>query len=169
MKSCPLRLCHLIRRLLPAGGQLSHTDRRLALWMTLTLAALLPVVLLLLGGGLMACDDAQLRLLAGHPFYISAEEAQVSLLSPVGTFLLCTGLTLWLAAVLLREPRYGRRTQLAFLTALTMALPGLICVLWGGVLYVAAPLACTLLLWVYTVPASALLHLLRRCRRHETH
>ncbi len=143
---------------------LNRTDRHLAAWMLLSLATLLPVVCLLLSGGFAACDEAQLRLLAGHPFYIGAEEAQVSLLSPVGTFLLCALLVLWLAAVLVRERRAARRSQLAFMAALAMLLPGLICVLWGGVLYVAAPLACVLLLWLYAVPVAALLRVVRGAR-----
>ncbi len=143
-------------RFLPCLRPADRADRRLAAWIALCLATLLPVVLLLLGGALSAWDDTQLRLLGGHPFYISAEEAQVSLLSPSATFLFCSLFTLWLAAVLLREHRYARRTQVAFLAALALALPGLICVLWGGVLYVAAPLACVLLLWCYMVPGCAL-------------
>ncbi len=135
---------------------LNRTDRHLAVWFALILGTLLPMVCLLLSGALAALDEAQLRLLAGHPFYIGAEEAQVSLLSPVGTFVLCTLLSFWLAAVLVRERRYARRSQVAFLAALALALPGLICVLWGGVLYVAAPLACILFLWCYSVPVAAL-------------
>ncbi len=151
-------------RLRHALHQCNRADRRLALWIALCLATLLPVVTLLLSGSLSSWDDAQLRLLAGHPFYIGAEEAQVSLLSPVGSFCLCLGLTLWLAAVLVREKRYGRRTQLLFLAALAAALPGLLCVLWGGVLYTAAPMACLLLLWLYSVPLAALYRLLRSLR-----
>ncbi len=152
---------------MPALRPHNLADRHLAAWIALCLATLLPVVALLLGGTLSACDDAQLRLLAGHPFYIGAEEAQLSLLSPAATFLFCTLLTLWLSAVLYREHRCARRTQVAFLAALVVALPGLLCVLWGGVLYVAAPLVCVLLLWCYMVPAAALWRLLspfiRRC------
>ncbi len=155
MKACPCRLLACLR---PAD----RTDRRLAAWIVLCLATLLPVTTLLLCGGLQGADEAQLRLLAGHPFYIGAEEAQVSLLGHVGTFVLCTVLTLWLGGVLLHEHRYGRRTQLAFLAALAVVLPGLLCVLWGGVLYVAAPLACVLLLWAYCVPLTALWCLLHR-------
>ncbi len=142
-----------------------RADHRLAVWMLLSLATLLPVVLLWLGGELQLLEELQLRMLAGHPFYIGAEEAQLSLLSPVHTFILCALLTLWLAAVLVREHRYGRRSQVAFLAAMAMALPGLICVLWEGVLYVAAPLTCVALLWLYMVPGAALWRLLKTCRR----
>ncbi len=141
---------------------LGRPDRLFAAWMLLCLFTLAPVVYLMLSGMLAPFEDAQLRLLAGHPFYISAEEAQVALLSPVGTFCLCAGLTLWLAAVLLREPRLSRRSQVAFLAALALVLPGLMCVLWGGVLYVAAPLVCVLLLWCFTVLFAPLLR--RFCR-----
>ncbi len=144
---------------------LNRTDLRLTAWIGLVLTTLLPLVLLQLCNGMLTLDEAQLRLLAGHPFYIGAEEAQVSLLSPVGTFVLCLLLTFWLAAVLVREHRYARRTQVAFLAALAVALPGLICVLWGGVLYVASPIVCVLLLWGYTVPGSALWRALASLRK----
>ncbi len=159
MNLCP-------RRILSQLNPCSRADRRMAAWIALSLATLLPVVGLLLSGAFEPWDEAQLRLLAGHPFYIGAEEAQLSLLSPVSTFILCVLSTLWLSAVLVYEHRYSRRSQAAFLAALAMALPGLICVLWGGVLYVAPPLACVLLLWCYTVPLAALWQLLRlrRCR-----
>ncbi len=149
----------------PARRGLQRADRLFAAWMLLCLVTLVPVVVLMLHGCFAPLEDAQLRLLAGHPFYISAEEAQVSLLSPVGTFCLCTLLVLWLAAVLLREPRLGRRTQVAFLSALALVLPGLICVLWGGVLYVVAPLACVAVLWCLSVPLAALWRVLRRSAR----
>ncbi len=144
------RLCSLCRRL-------PNADRMLAIWMLSCLATLVPVVLMQLVGLFSFLDDAQLRLLAGHPFYLGAEEAQVSLLSPVGLFCVCTLLTLWLAAVLLREHSLSHRSQVAFLAALAVALPGLLCVLWGGVLYVATPLVCIAALWCFTVPLVALL------------
>ncbi len=144
----------------PTKRALGRLDRLFAAWMLLSLATLGPVVGMILTGTMAPLEDAQLRLLAGHPFYISAEEAQVSLLSPVGTFTLCALLTLWLAAVLLREPRLVRRTQVAFLAALSLVLPGLICVLWGGVLYMAAPLTCVVLLWLFSVLLAGLWRLI---------
>ena len=146
------------------GSSLERADIRLALGVALCLATLVPGIALMLTGALTALGDAQVRLLASHPFYMTAEEAQVNFLSPTGTFVVCLLLTLWLAAVLLREHRYTRRCQVAFLAALAVALPGLLCVLWGGVLEVAAPLLCVALLWLYTVPVAALCRLLNKLR-----
>ncbi len=134
---------------------LSRADRQLAGWMLASLATLLPVVWLMLSGRLVPLGDAQVRLLASHPFHMTAEEAQVSFLTPVGTFFVCLLLTLWLAAVLLREHRFTLRCQVCFLAAVATAIPGLLCVLWGGVLEVAAPLLCIAVLWVLMVPVAA--------------
>ncbi len=161
MEPTPKRPC-LLCRLLPGKRPLTPADRLLAQWIGLTLATLLPLVLLMVSGHLIPLEDAQLRLIAGHPFYLGAEEAQISLLGPVGTFCLCTLITLWLAGTLLREPQLARRTQIAALTAVAITLPGLMCVLWGGVLYIIAPLTCVALLWGYLVPLAALLRPLRR-------
>jgi len=133
--------------LLPPGG-LSAADWFLLRWICLSVLVLGGVVVLMAGGWLEALDREQLRLLGGHPFYIEAEAAQVSLVEPTGLFALCVVLVLLLGLALLRQERAVARAQIAFLAAVAVGLPGLMCVLWGGVLYVSAPLVCVLALWV---------------------
>lgn len=121
---------------------------------------MLSITVLALLVGLQACrlfaplNEWQLLLLAGDPFYLSAADAQLSLLSPGATFGACVCLTLYLGAVLLRMPRMGQRNHLCLLAAVAVALPGVMCVLWHGVLYVAQPLMCVLLLWLAVVPCT---------------
>lgn len=135
-------------------------DVLLLRWVGLSIAVLAALV------GLQACrvfmplNEWQLVLLAGDPFYLSAQDAQMSLLSPGATFAVCVGITLYLAAVLLRTPEIGRRNHLCLLAAVAIGLPGVMCVLWHGVLYVAQPLMCVLLLWLAVVPCSLIRRLL---------
>lgn len=112
--------------------------------------------LLQLCGAVDSLSSWQRSLLAGHPFYLSADEAHTTLLSPAATWAACAALTLYLSAVLLREPRLGRRSYLCLLAAVATQLPGCMCVLWHGVLYTALPLLCIALLWLATVPAALL-------------
>lgn len=131
-----------------AASAYTRLDVQLLRWI------LLCIVTLGVTAGLMMCGFfdtlalEHIRILGGHPFYIEAESAQVSLLSPAGIFAICTGITLYLSVVLLRNPGLSKRTQICFLAALATILPGLLCILWNGVLYMAAPLFCVLLLWV---------------------
>lgn len=134
-------------RLLPPGG-LSPVDWLLLRWLCLSLPVLAGVVLMMGCGWLEPLDREQLLLLGGHPFYIEAEAAQVSLAGPVGTFAFCVLLVLFLGLALLRQGSIAACTQICFLAALAVGLPGLLCVLWGGVLYVSAPLVCVLALWL---------------------
>ena len=99
-------------------------------------------------------DEIQLRLLAGHPFYLSAEDAQVSLLSPVASFSLCVVITLYLSAILMRRRSLVSRSHIALLAAVAVALPGIIGILWHGVLYVGQMLLCIFFLWLLLVPVS---------------
>lgn len=122
-------------------------------WAMLCVGVLGAVVVLQACGFFAMLHDGQLILLAGHPFYMSAEDAQVSLLSPAGTFGACVVITLYMGAVLLLQRRMRQRSHLCLLAAVAVALPGLLCVLWHGVLYVAQPLFCVFLLWLVVVPA----------------
>ncbi len=118
------------------------------------------VLTLALAVGMQACrfilllDEIQLRLLAGHPFYLSAEDAQVSLLSPVASFSLCVVITLYLSAILMRRRSLVSRSHIALLAAVAVALPGIIGILWHGVLYVGQMLLCIFFLWLLLVPVS---------------
>lgn len=126
----------------------TRLDMQLLRWILLCIGTLSATAGLMMGGFFDALALEHIRLLGGHPFYIEAESAQVSLLSPAGIFAICTAITLYLSVVLLRNPGLAKRTQICFLAAVATALPGLLCILWNGVLYVAAPLFCVLLLWV---------------------
>lgn len=128
--------------------RLTTADFGLLRWALLCIVVLSVVVVLMLSGGLYELELEQVRLLGGSPFFISAEEAQISLLSPAGTFILCVAVTLYLSLAHLREPRFGGRLQMALLSVVALGLPGLLCVLWGGVLNMAAPLICALMCWM---------------------
>ncbi len=146
-------------------GGLGKGDRRLLHWMLTCVATLVTIVVLMLCGALDALRAWQVGILKSAPFYMNGDEAQVLLLDPLSAFCICLGLVLYLAAVLLRETRMGRRSQVAALALLAATLPGFIGVLWGGVLPVGA-LACSVLtLWLLTVPVAALLRALRPHRR----
>lgn len=94
----------------------------------------------------------QLALLTADPFQLSEMDAEVSLLSTGGAYTLSIALTLYLGAVLLRLPSLLRRTHICLLAAAAVILPGFICVLWHGVIFIGAPLVSILLLWLALVP-----------------
>lgn len=142
-------------------GAAASTDAFLLRWVLLGI--FVPAALLLSkAAGLEGLlNDQQLIILGGHPFYLSAQDAQVSLLSTGGTFGLSVFIALYLGAVLLQQPRLGRRNHLCLLAAVAVVLAGLLSVLWHGVLYVAQPLVCVLLLWLLLVPAVLIRRLFR--------
>ena len=131
-----------------ASKRYNRLDMQLLRWIMLCIATLGATATLMMLGFFDALGLEQIRILAGHPFYIEAAVAQVSLLPPHGIFAVCTLMTLFLSVVLLRNPGLAKRTQICFLAALATLLPGLLCILWDGVLYVAAPLFCVCMLWV---------------------
>lgn len=137
---------------------MNRTDHLLLRWAGLSFVVLVLIVILTAAGLMEYLELEQIRFLAGSPFYIGAEEAQVSLMGPVGTFALCLGVTLYLALVLLREKSFTGRIQVGVLTILALALPGILCVLWGGVLNMNAPVICALVCWL----GAEILHLFRR-------
>ena len=106
------------------------------------------VLVLMQTGVLYDVELEQIRVLGGSPFFISAEEAQVSLLDVGGIFGICIAVTLYLSIVYLREPRFGGRLQVAVISSVALALPGLLCVLWGGILNMAAPIICSSGCWL---------------------
>ncbi len=138
--------------------RMNRTDRLLLRWAGLSLVVLVLIVSLTAAGLMDYLELEQIRFLGGSPFYIDAEEAQISLLGPAGTFVLCLGVTLYLALVLLREKRFTGRIQVGLLTTIALALPGILCVLWGGVLNMNAPVICALACWL----GAEILHLFRR-------
>ena len=130
-------------------------------WLALNAFSLGGLLLLSICGVFEQLDELQLSVLGGHPFYLSAEDAQASLLSPGATWALCAALSLYLGGVLLLQPRLSRRNHLCLLAAAAAGLPGLMCVLWHGVLYVAPLLVCILLLWLAVVPLVFIRRLFR--------
>ncbi len=137
-------------------------DGFLLRWAVLSFSVLATVVTLQALRVFRLLDEAQLVILAGHPFYLSAQDAQISLLSPAGQFGLCVLITLYFGGLLMLQRHLGRRTHICLLAAVVFGLPGLLCVLWHGVLYVSQALTCILLLWVILVPAAILYR-----RRHS--
>lgn len=117
-------------------------------WVGLSVPVLLVVMVLLLANGLEWADTVQLQLLCGAPFYLDAEATQNVALSPMGAFALCAVVTLYLALVLLREPRVLGRVQVMVPALVAALLPGLLCVLWDCVFYVAPLLVSLLLTWL---------------------
>lgn len=158
-----VRLRRLLRLFCPPPGSFTVGDRFLVRWLGLSFIVLALTTAAEFAGFADALELEQIRLLGGNPFYIDAEEAQISLLGPAGTFGLCIAVTLWLSAVLLRERRFLGRVQIMLLTLVALALPGILCVLWGGVLNMADALLCAALCWLgaeLRPPARALRHLL---------
>ncbi|MBR2313396.1 MAG: hypothetical protein IKA55_00935 [Akkermansia sp.] len=140
------------------SGQMNRGDHLLLRWAGLSLSVLVLTVLLTALGVMEHLELEQIRFLGGSPFYIGAEEAQISLLGPAGTFALCMAVTFYLALVLLRERRFTGRLQVAILATTALALPGILCVLWGGVLNMNAPVICSMACWF----GAEILHLFRR-------
>lgn len=140
--------------------QMTRTDHLLLRWAGLCLAVLLVVVALTAAGAMQYLEWEQIRFLGGAPFFIGAEEVQVNLLGPAGIFALCLAVTFYLSIVLLRERRFIGRLQVGLLATVALALPGILCVLWGGLLNMSAPIICALACWL----GAEILHLIRRFR-----
>ena len=158
MKNHLARLRNRLQRL-RSPQQMTRTDHFLLRWALLSFAVLVLIIVLTLLGTMQQLEWEQIRFLGGSPFYIGAEEAQVNLLGPAGIFALCLVVTFYLALVLLRERSFAGRLQVGLLAVVALALPGILCVLWGGVLNMAAPVICALACWL----GSEIMHLFR-CR-----
>ena len=139
-----------LRRLCLHSRQLARDDRALLRWLVLCLLVLGLTTVAMVSGLCYRIELHQIRLLCGPPFYMEAEAVQVELLDPLPTYLICLGITLYFGAVMMRARSWIGRTQLMLAACTALALPGLMCVLWDGVLNMAAPLLCVLLLWVCT-------------------
>lgn len=154
MKEKLLRLRNRLARL-HTPHRMNRTDRLLLRWAGLSFSVLVLMVALSLLGVMQLLEWEQIRFLCGSPFYMGAEEAQVNLLGPGGIFALCLAVTFYLALVLLRENSFAGRLQVGVLAVAALVLPGILCVLWGGVLNMAAPVICALACWL----GSEILHL----------
>lgn len=129
---------------------LTPADKKLLRWVALCVPVLLGTGLVMVTGGFAAAGEWQVELLLGRPFYMEAQDIQVSLLSPGETYAACTGLTLYFALLLPNLSGAASRTQVCFSAAVALLLPGFIGTLWHGVLYVAPFLFCMALLWLLT-------------------
>ncbi|MCQ2372281.1 MAG: hypothetical protein MJ058_09585 [Akkermansia sp.] len=141
------RLARMVDMLAPARLH-GSTDRMLLEWAVLAFSVLAVVLLLMLSGVIYELGLQQVRFLAGEPFYMDALEAQVDLLGPGGVFCICIPVTLYASFLLLREPSFLQRAQYALLLLVALALPGILCVLWHGVLNMSAPCLCVLFTWL---------------------
>lgn len=157
MKERFTRLLNRLQRM-RSPQQMTRTDHLLLHWAGLSFCVLALVVFLTANGTMQYLEWEQIRFLGGAPFYIGAEEAQVNLLGPAGIFGLCLAVTFYLALVLLRERRFTGRLQIGLLAACVLALPGILCVLWGGILNMASPLIAALACWL----GAEFIHLFRR-------
>lgn len=133
------------------GRGLSRVDSLLLRWGMLSVLVLLATMAMLLTGAFEWVDNAQLTLLCGNPFYMEAEAAQHSALSPAGMFGVCVGITLYLSLVLLRYSSFVWRAQVVLLALVAVVLPGLLCVLWDCVFFVSPLAFCVLLTWLLVV------------------
>lgn len=131
-------------------GPVQRGNLFLVKWISLSLLVLLLLMIFMISGYYEALETRQIMMLCGEPFLIEAEKIQQPLLSPQVLFAICVALTLYLSLVLLREASWGRRTQICFLVAVTVALPGLLCVFWGGLVNPSAPMFCVAALWLVT-------------------
>lgn len=147
-------LASLLRRL-RESQQMNRTDHLLMRWAGLSLFTLVLTVSLTAAGVMQYLEWEQIRFLGGSPFFIGAEEAQINLLGPAGIFGLCLAVTFYLALVFLRERHFSGRLQVFLLALVALALPGMLCVLWGGIMNMSAPLICTLTCWI----GAEILHL----------
>lgn len=141
------RAAHLLDYLAPARRH-GSTDRLLLEWAALSFCVLAAVLGLMLCGVTYELGLQQVRYLAGDPFYMDALEAQVDLLGSGGIFCICVPVTLYLSLLLLREKSIVQRAQYALLALVALVLPGILCVLWHGVLNMSAPCLCVLLTWL---------------------
>lgn len=152
-------LTSLLTRLRERAG-MNRTDHFLLSWAGLSFAVLVLLVVLTACGLMQYLEWEQIRFLGGAPFFIGAEEAQINLLGPAGIFSLCLLVTFYLSLVLLREQSFCGRLQISLLALTALALPGILCVLWGGVLNMNAPVICALTCWL----GAEALHFYRRHR-----
>lgn len=151
------RLRKLYRPFAPPA-KLTAGDNFLLRWVSVCCLALAAVVLMMVSGAMEWLELEQIRFLGNRPFYIGAEEAQETLMGPAGLFGLCVAVTFYLGAVLLRERRFSGRLQVTVLALAVLLMPGMLCVLWGGVLNMAAPVTAALVTWF----GVEILHLFRK-------
>lgn len=132
--------------------RLNHGDLVCLRWVTLSISVLLCIAILMASGAAATVNQCHTALLQGAPFYLSENGAQSgSILSPTIIFTCCIPLTLYWAAVMIYQKTPGHRTGLSLLALATLALPGILCVLWDKVLHTAPLLFCILITWLLVI------------------
>lgn len=121
-------------------------------WVTLSLSVLICVATLMASGMATAINEWHTALLQGTPFNLSETGAQNgSILSPAVIFICCIPLTLYWTAIMIYQKTLLHRTELTLLALATLALPGLLCVLWDKALHTAPLIFCVFTTWLLIV------------------
>lgn len=93
---------------------------------------------------------------ASHPFYMSAQEAQVELLGDGANVALCSAIALYSTLVLLRERRGWVQGLIVMLGLLVMIVASASAVFWGGILNLSAAMSSLFISWVLAASAHEL-------------
>lgn len=133
-----------------------RTLRSLAAVILVAGCSLLVVSLLKQSGIFYEAELGMVQVLASHPFYMSAQEAQINLMSDGANSLLCLAIALYFSLVLLREKRGGVQCIIVLLGLITMAVASLCAVFYGGVLNLSAPMSCLFITWIAAAAAGEL-------------
>ncbi len=128
----------------------NHTDKHLLHWFILTLCVLLSLIIPVLCGFTGSLDAWLHSQLMQLPFYPDTQNG-IHTVNPATVFLCSLPITLYGAAVLVHEDSLAARSLLCLLAGLVLALPCVICILWGILLGGAIPLCSIALLWAYSV------------------
>jgi len=148
MKGFFVRITGICRKVhLPHPG--NHTDKHLLHWFILTLCVLLCLIVLVFCGVTGSIDSWLHSLLVQLPFYPEAQDG-ICTVNPATVFLCSIPITLYGAAVLVHEDSLAARSLLCLLAGMVLALPCIICLLWGTLLGGAIPLCSIGLLWVFS-------------------
>ncbi len=128
--------------------------RRLGVLVLLAGLSLLASYGLSLTGLYYEAELVLVELFANHPFYMTAEEAQHSMLSTTGTAWLCVGLACYASAIFLRERRLGMQVGILGLSLLVLLVASCCAVFWGGILNICPPVVCLMMSFVFAVLAQ---------------
>lgn len=118
--------------------------------------SMLTISILKQSGIFYEAELAMIQVLASHPFYMSAQEAQVNMMGEGANHWLCLGIALYFTPVLLRERRGGVQCLIVMLGLIALALASTCAVFFGGVLNLWAPMSCLFITWVITAAAGEL-------------
>ncbi len=140
---------------------------RLLLLLPCTLRCLLAVLLLAalallatyglsMTGFYYEAELALVEFFANHPFYMTAEEAQHSMLSPESTAWFCVGVACYACAIFLQEHRLGMQFGILLLSLIVLVVASCCAVFWGGILNVCPVVVCLVFSFVVALLAQGL-------------